>query len=126
VIQLTSFSPEFGSGRALVIAWRRTSQHTLRISIVESEEAMGIRLEGRVAGPWAAELSRAWVETASRLASRKIFLDLRDVTYADADGTQVLREIYSQTHAKLLAGTPWTESLAEQITRGNAHTLEEV
>jgi hypothetical protein len=72
-----------------------------------------------------AELSRVWVETAPRLASRILLLDLRDVTYADMHGMQALREIYSQTHAKLLAGTPWTESLAEQITRSDALTLQE-
>jgi hypothetical protein len=47
---------------------------------------------------------------------------LSSVTYADAGGTQLLSEIYTQTRAELLAGTLWTQSLAEQITRGNAQT----
>ncbi len=92
----------------------------LRISIEENVEALEMKLEGRIAGPWAAELGRVWVETAPRLATRKLVLDLSSVTYADSGGTQVLGQIYAQTHAELLAGTLWTQSLAEQITRCDA------
>jgi hypothetical protein len=59
------------------------------------------------------------------LADRKVVLDLRDVTYADAGATQLLSEIYAQTRAELLVGTVWTQSLAEQITRGAAQTPEQ-
>ena len=94
----------------------------LRISIHETAEEVELKLEGRIAGPWAAELGRVWVETAPRLSSRKLVLDLSSVTYADAGGTQLLSEIYTQTRAELLAGTLWTQSLAEQITCGDAQT----
>jgi hypothetical protein len=89
----------------------------LRISIAETIDALEIKLEGRIAGPWAAELGRVWVETAPRLAKRKLILDVSGVTYADAGGTHLLGQIYSQTNAELLTGTLWTQSLAEQITR---------
>lgn len=81
-----------------------------------------MKLEGRIAGPWTAELSRVWVETAPRLANRKLILDLRSVTYADPVATQLLGEIYLRTNADLLAESVWTQSLAEQITRGNAQS----
>ncbi len=97
----------------------------LRISIQESEQAMEFKLEGRIAGPWAAEFGRVWVETAPRLASRKLVLNLSSVTYADASGTQLLSEIYAQTRADLIAGTVWTESLAEQITHGEAQIVNQ-
>jgi ABC-type transporter Mla MlaB component len=91
----------------------------------ESTDAVEMKLEGRVAGLWAAEVSRVWVETASRLAERKLVLDLRDVTYADAGGTALLSKIYSQTHAELRADTLWTQSLAEEITRSGAKPVNE-
>jgi hypothetical protein len=91
----------------------------LRISIEETIEKLQMKLEGRVAGPWTDELGRVWLETAPRLAARKLILDLSNVTYADAGGTHLLGQIYSQTNAELLAGTLWTHSLAEQITRSN-------
>ena len=99
----------------------------LRITIAETVEALEMKLEGRIAGPWAAELSRVWVETAPRIASRKLILDVSGVTYADASGTHTLGQIYSQTHAELLTGTLWTQSLAEQITRHGAQSgIEEL
>jgi hypothetical protein len=78
---------------------------------------MVIKLEGRVAGPWANELGRLWEEKAPAIAKKKLSLDLRGTTYADAGGIKVLRTIYSQTKASILTGTPWTEYLAEEVTR---------
>ena len=84
-----------------------------------------MKLEGRVAGLWAAEVGRAWVGTAPQLATRKLVLDIRDVTFADAAGTSQLSEIYSQTHATVLADTLWAQSLADQITRSDVRSLAE-
>ena len=84
-----------------------------------------MKLEGRVAGPWASELDRVWVETAPRAASKKLVIDLHNVTYADANGKQVLRDSYSQTHAELVATTPWTQFLAEEVTANKAVSVEE-
>jgi hypothetical protein len=107
------------------VAWRRTSQLTLRISVFEYEKTMGITLEGRVAGAWVAELRRVWVETAPLLHSRKVVIDLRNVTFADSAGTEALKEIYSQTHAKLLATSPWTEYLAKEIRNTTSEKANE-
>jgi len=101
------------------------SPKMLRISIEENPQAAVIKLEGRIAGPWVAELSRVWLETAPQLAYKNLVLNLRNVTYADNAGTQVLRGIFAQTGAELVAGTPWTEFLAEQITRCSAQPVEE-
>jgi anti-anti-sigma regulatory factor len=96
----------------------------LRITINEGEEGAVIKLEGKVAGPWVAELSRTWKEQAPFLASRNLSLDLRDITYSDASGTRALTEIYAQSGAKLLTGTPMTHFLAEEVMRGAAQASE--
>ena len=90
-------------------------QHTLRISIQENEQTIGFILEGRVAGPWVAELKRAWTELIPRLCGKKVSLDLRNVTYTDASGKCVLCEIFSRTKADLLTSSPLTQYLAEEI-----------
>lgn len=95
-------------------------QRTLRITIQQTEEATVLMLEGRVAGPWAAEVGRVWVEQAPQLADRKLVLNLTNVIFADADGTRVLREIYSQARPEVIANTPWTRYLAAQIA-ANPH-----
>jgi len=83
-----------------------------------------LKLEGRVAGPWVAELNRLWNETAPNLAQRKLSLDLRETTYADACGIRVLKAIYAQTGAAILASTPWTQYLVEEVTTANRNRAE--
>lgn len=99
--------------------------NTLRITIQDRAETLEITLEGRVAGPWAGELDRVWLEAAPRLQSKKLVIDLHNVTYADANGKQVLRDIYAQTHAELVATTPWTQFLAEEVTANKTAVVEE-
>jgi anti-anti-sigma regulatory factor len=89
----------------------------LRITVEANEETMVVKLEGRIAGPWVAELDRLWAQTSPSLASRRVSLDLRETTYADAGGIRVLRAIYSQTEAAILTSTPWTQYLADEVTR---------
>ena len=99
----------------------------LRISVYEYEERIAITLEGRVAGPWVAELSRVWVETAPQLSRKKLILDLRNVTYADTAGIEALKTINAESHAKLITGSLWAEYLAKEITQGTpGSTNEEV
>jgi anti-anti-sigma regulatory factor len=90
-------------------------QLTLRITLNQKEEAALLTLEGRVAGPWATELGRVWIDTAPRLAQKDLSIDISNVTFADADGMKVLRDIYSQARAEIVANTPWTRHLAVQI-----------
>jgi anti-anti-sigma regulatory factor len=87
----------------------------LKITIDETGSKMRMKLEGRIAGPWAEELSRVWVETAPVLGSRKLSIDLSGVTYADEAGKKVLREVVAQTGAEIVSGTLWTQYLAEQV-----------
>lgn len=105
-------------------AWHRTGQLTLRISIQESDQTIGFILEGRVAGPWVTELQRAWLELIPRLGGRKLSLDLRNVTYTDAGGKCVLCEIFTRTEADIVASSPLTQYLADEI-RMSRQTMKE-
>jgi anti-anti-sigma regulatory factor len=96
----------------------------LRITIHETDDAMAIDLEGRIAGPWVAELGAAWAEAAPRLSSRKLVLNLLNVTYVDKRGAQALRNIYAQTRAKLIAATPSVLYLAGEITGDDRNGIE--
>jgi hypothetical protein len=101
----------------------------LKISIHEDEQAIEFTLSGRLAGPWVGELDRAWSETAPRIGNRTVQLDLRDLTYSDAAGKRILRVIYAQTKAVLIAGTLGSQQLAKEIketsnaTKGVAHGI---
>ena len=77
---------------------------------------MKLTLEGRLAGPWVAELDKAWRETAPRLGTKTLLLNLHDLTFSDEEGKQVLREIVAQTNADILSSTPLTKYLAQEIS----------
>jgi hypothetical protein len=96
----------------------------LRISTIEDEQAVAIRLEGRVAGPWVDELVGAWKAVAPRVAEKTLQLDLRDVTFADVAGKQALREIYAASNAEILTRTALSEYLAEEIRSNPNSDLE--
>ncbi len=98
------------------MAGLKAGQHTLKITIQENDTAVEITLEGRVAGAWVAELDNTWKAIAPKLSNRRLSIDLRNVIYSEPKGKQVLREIYSQTHATLVTSTPWTEYLAQEIS----------
>jgi hypothetical protein len=90
-------------------------QGMLRITFNETENGIELVLEGRIVGPWVQELERVWVETAPRLGSKKLSIDLRNVTYADANGKRVLRTIFSQSGAELVANSLGIQDLAGEV-----------
>jgi len=98
----------------------------LRITVEENAKTIVMKLEGRVTGLWAVELGRLWKQTAPALADRKLSLDLRGTTYADTCGIRELKDIYSQTGATILTGTPWTQYLADEVKRKDAEPRDEV
>ena len=98
----------------------------LKISIHENEQAIEFTLSGRLAGPWVEELDRAWSETAPRLGNRTVQFDLRDLTYSDIAGKRVLRSIYAQTKAELIAGTLGSRQLAKEIKETNSNGMKGV
>jgi ABC-type transporter Mla MlaB component len=67
-----------------------------------------------VVGPWADELAAVWSDLAITLDKRSAALDLRDVTYVDVRGMQILRQICREKHPAILTASPLTESFAEQ------------
>jgi anti-anti-sigma regulatory factor len=92
----------------------------LKITTKDNAKGVTLKLEGRIVGPWAAELDRYWQQSKPALSAKSISLDLRDTTFADADGIRILRAIYAQTGAEILTGTLWTQHLADEITRNHA------
>jgi hypothetical protein len=76
-----------------------------------------MRLEGKVIGPWVEECKRAWESIRADLGSKKLRLDLREVTFVGDSGTALLREIYRRSNAEVLADSPLTKYFAERIIR---------
>ncbi|HKF49780.1 MAG TPA: hypothetical protein VKB38_20635 [Terracidiphilus sp.] len=93
----------------------------LRISIHESDKTIEMALTGRLAGPWVTELDQAWKHISPKIAERRLLLDVRDLTYSDTPGMQVLRAIFKATHAQFLTSSIWSQHLAEEISSSNGN-----
>ncbi len=75
-----------------------------------------MKLEGRMVGPYVAECRQAWLAMNQTLDGKHLSLDLCGVTYIDAAGLELLREIYRATRATVLSDSPLTSHFAEQVT----------
>jgi hypothetical protein len=71
-----------------------------------TEETCVLTLEGRLHGPWVDELRR--VTTA--LAGQRLALDLSGLTFVDAPGECLLRDLWSQC-AELRRCSPFIATL---------------
>ena len=68
----------------------------LRITVVESNAcAVTLRVEGRIAGPWVEEL-RTTCNVHTRPDPVQLYLELEDVSFADAAGVACLKELREQ------------------------------
>lgn len=91
----------------------------LRITINESDGVIAMTLEGRIAGPWVNELSEAWSKLSPKLGERAMSVDLSNVTFADASGKKILRSIYQQANASLVANNLWAQYIADEVITGS-------
>jgi anti-anti-sigma regulatory factor len=87
----------------------------LKITVdIEGKRAI-LELEGRLAGPWVEELRDSW-QRAER-DERQISVVLKQVTFIDAAGRQLLAEMRRQG-AGLTAEGCMTKAIVEEIIRG--------
>jgi ABC-type transporter Mla MlaB component len=82
----------------------------LRIDTTETDDGTLLRLEGRVIGPWVAELRRAADDVLAR--RRRLTLDLTSVSYVDASGVALLRQL-GRRHVAFANTTPFVAAQLE-------------
>ncbi len=85
----------------------------MKVSINDDTNVATLRIEGKVVGPWAAELRERWHDLLAP-NRKQVRLDIREVTFVDLAGTKILRDIVRETGADVLADSPLTKHFAEQ------------
>ena len=88
----------------------------LKITINKEPEAVTLRLEGRLSGPWVEEVRKTWRSVAAQ-GSNTWRIDLRGLTHMSAEGKEMLADIRSQSGADFIADTPLTKYFADQAQR---------
>jgi hypothetical protein len=88
----------------------------LRITVLESSKiAVTLRVEGRITGPWVEEL-RTTCNVHTFPDEVQLSLELADISYADAAGIALLRELRNRG-VGLIGTTPF---LTEQLKNGTS------
>lgn len=68
----------------------------LKITLLQESKPAALKLEGKLSGPWIAELWRSWMEIQSQEPGQPIPVDLSDVTFVNSKGKKLLRSMFQQ------------------------------
>ena len=83
----------------------------LRVTVTKKRGKTILNVEGRLAGPWVAALEQCW---RGRTPGEKLCVDLCAVSFIDAAGKLLLKEIH-QEGGKLVAEGCLNQSIVEEI-----------
>ena len=98
----------------------------LRITIDDEANPVRLKLEGRIVGPWVAELDRTWNSLSPSLGKRKLCVDLCGVSFIDREGRRVLAEMYRQAQAQFETDTPLAEYFAEEARASSKNEISKL
>lgn len=87
----------------------------LKISMNNGSRIATLTVEGKLVGPWAMELGKTWYALCAPLGKKRLRVDLRGVTFVDASGTRILKEIVEATGAEIFADSPLTQDFANRV-----------
>lgn len=94
----------------------------LRVSYSEGPGEHRWILCGRLAGPWVNELRSCWRQARDQAPHARAFLDLNDVTYIDAPGRELLREMQRAGATFVVSGVE-NRHLVNTLDREHRHEL---
>jgi len=89
----------------------------LRITPKEQDGRLTLSLEGKLAGPWVAELAKAWGEWQGRVQPGDALIDLRLVSFVDEAGRRLLVQLRAGGCALLGSGC-YVGPLVDAINAG--------
>jgi outer membrane protein len=90
---------------------RSKAEPMLRITTEKKRGKTVLSVEGRLAGPWVETLSQCWRE---RVSGEKFCVDLCGVSFIDASGKVLLKEIHKQG-GKLIAEGCLNQAIVQEI-----------
>ena len=96
----------------------------LKISILDTPNQRRLMLEGRLIGPWAAELRNACKVAQADLRNRELVIDLKNLTAISEDGENALLDLLSE-QIKFCASGIFTKHVLRQLARRTRENREE-
>jgi len=90
----------------------------LRITTEQKRGRVVLQVEGRLAGQWVAELEQCWRDLQGRAGRERISVNLCGVSFIDASGKVLLKEIHRQG-GQLMAEGCLNQSILDEIKQGS-------
>ena len=97
----------------------------LRITIAEEDEEQRWTLQGRLSGPWVAQLKANWDKAHGLNGNRKCIVDLTGVTFVDLNGECVLATMMKEG-AEFIATGVYTKHLLEMLEKGRHRSVRKI
>jgi hypothetical protein len=94
----------------------RHKSNMFRISIADTPSRRTLIVEGTLVGPWVAELGKTWRNASQDLDSRKLVIDLCNLTVVSREGEDAIFELMKQG-AKFSCGGVLTRHVLKQLER---------
>ena len=88
----------------------------LRITIIEESMEQRWTLQGRLSGPWVAQLKSNWEKSHGQNGYRKCVVDVSGVTFVDLDGERVLAAMIKDG-AEFIASGVYTKHILETLEK---------
>lgn len=91
-------------------------ESVLRITINDEPMEQRWTLQGRLSGPWVAQLKANWETSHGLNGSRKCIVDVSGVTFVDLDGERVLATMI-RDGAEFIATGVYTKHVLEMLAK---------
>jgi outer membrane protein len=91
----------------------------LRITTEQSPGRISLTVEGKLAGPWVAALEQSWRDLRSNSSGGGLSVNLCGVSFIDAAGKALLKEIHDQG-GKLVAEGCLNQAIVREIAAGES------
>jgi hypothetical protein len=95
---------------------QRGAEAMLKISIRDTPSQRRLLIEGKLIGPWAAELARVWRHATADLNGRALIIDAGGLTAITEDGENVLLELMKEGASFRSSGV-FTKQVLKRMTR---------
>jgi hypothetical protein len=106
---------EFGIGKTVALS-RFGNSNVFRISIVDTRLQRKLIVEGALVGPWITELGTTWRNASQDLDSRKLVIDLRNLTVISREGEAAIFDLM-KNGTKFTCGGVLTKHVLKQLVR---------
>jgi hypothetical protein len=87
-----------------------------KISVVDTRTQRRLVVEGTLIGPWVAELRTSWRNACQEPGTRKLIVDLRNLTTISREGEEAIFDLIKEG-ARFSCGNVLTKHVLKQLAR---------